>query len=354
MDGTAAAGTAAQFTRGDHVHPTDTSRAPLASPTFTGTPAAPTVTPATDSTTKLATTAFVQSAITATAYTAGNGINIASHVISAVGVAGFISVGVPGITIDPAYVGQTSITTLGTIATGTWNGTTIGVAKGGTGAVSLTAHGLLIGEGTAAVAATAVGSSNQILIGQSGADPIWATTLPGAALPAYTGDVTSPAGGTVNTLVNIPNATTAAGAILFSNIAAPATPAAGKVQLYTDSTNNILAAKNSAGTVSSTVVPSTAPSNQFATGLSVSGVLAYAQPSVGNLSGLPVTVSQGGTGAITLTGYVKGAGTSALTAVGSIPNTDITGLGTMATQNASAVAITGGTIDGIVFDGGTF
>jgi hypothetical protein len=173
-------------------------------------------------------------------------------------------------------------------------------------------------------------------------------------LPAYTGDVTSPAGGTVNTLVNIPNATTAAGAILFSNIAAPATPAAGKVQLYTDSTNNILAAKNSAGTVSSTVVPSTAPSNQFATGLSVSGVLAYAQPSVGNLSGLPVTVSQGGTGAITLTGYVKGAGTSALTAVGSIPNTDITGLGTMATQNASAVAITGGTIDGIVFDGGTF
>lgn len=35
----------------------------LASPTFTGTPAAPTVTPSTDSTTKLATTAFVQAAI---------------------------------------------------------------------------------------------------------------------------------------------------------------------------------------------------------------------------------------------------------------------------------------------------
>ncbi len=30
------------------------------------------------------------------------------------------------------------------------------------------------------------------------------------------------------------------------------------------------------------------------------------------------------------------------------------GLGTMATQNANAVAITGGTIDGVTFDGGTF
>ena len=30
------------------------------------------------------------------------------------------------------------------------------------------------------------------------------------------------------------------------------------------------------------------------------------------------------------------------------------GLGTMATQAASSVAVTGGTIDGITFDGGTF
>lgn len=36
MDGAAAPGVAVGFARGDHVHPTDTSRAPLASPTFTG------------------------------------------------------------------------------------------------------------------------------------------------------------------------------------------------------------------------------------------------------------------------------------------------------------------------------
>jgi hypothetical protein len=59
-----------------------------------------------------------------------------------------------------------------------------------------------------------------------------------------------------------------------------------------------------------------------------------------------VSVSQGGTGSSSLTGYVKGAGTSALTAVSQIPYTDVSGLGTMATQNAGSLDITGGTING--------
>ena len=68
----------------------------------------------------------------------------------------------------------------------------------------------------------------------------------------------------------------------------------------------------------------------------------------GTIAGLsaPIAVASGGSGAITLTGYVKGNGTSAMTASATIPNTDITGLGTMSTQNASTVAITGGTIAG--------
>jgi hypothetical protein len=68
----------------------------------------------------------------------------------------------------------------------------------------------------------------------------------------------------------------------------------------------------------------------------------------GTISGLsaPIAVASGGTGAATLTGYVKGTGTSALTASSTIPNTDITGLGTMSTQSASFVAISGGAING--------
>lgn len=58
IDGSAAVGTSTRFARGDHVHPTDTTRAPLASPTFTGVPAAPTAAVDTN-TTQLATTAMV-------------------------------------------------------------------------------------------------------------------------------------------------------------------------------------------------------------------------------------------------------------------------------------------------------
>jgi hypothetical protein len=63
MDGIATAGVLQKLSRGDHVHPTDTSRAPLNSPAFTGVPTAPTVASMIDATTKLATTAFVQNAI---------------------------------------------------------------------------------------------------------------------------------------------------------------------------------------------------------------------------------------------------------------------------------------------------
>ncbi|WP_207262679.1 phage tail protein [Pseudomonas sp. GW101-3H06] len=59
MDGAAAVGTGSKLAREDHRHPTDTSRAPLASPALTGTPTAPT--PGRfDVTTKLATMAAVQ------------------------------------------------------------------------------------------------------------------------------------------------------------------------------------------------------------------------------------------------------------------------------------------------------
>ena len=66
VDGTAAVGTSLRYARQDHVHPTDTSRAALASPTFTGTPAAPTAAADTN-TTQLATTAFVVGQASSTA-----------------------------------------------------------------------------------------------------------------------------------------------------------------------------------------------------------------------------------------------------------------------------------------------
>lgn len=69
-------------------------------------------------------------------YLAGNGLNLTGNTLSAVGTANRISVSGTGIDIASNYVGQTSITTLGTIGTGTWQGTAIGVAYGGTGATT--------------------------------------------------------------------------------------------------------------------------------------------------------------------------------------------------------------------------
>jgi hypothetical protein len=63
-------------------------------------------------------------------------------------------------------------------------------------------------------------------------------------------------------------------------------------------------------------------------------------------SGTALPVANGGSGAVTLTGYVKGTGTTAFTAASTIPSTDITGLGTISTQNSNSVTITGGTING--------
>jgi hypothetical protein len=67
-----------------------------------------------------------------------------------------------------------SLTTVGAISSGTWGGTTVAVNKGGTGATSLTNHGVLLGSGTGAVTVTSALGDGEILIGDGAGDP---TTL---------------------------------------------------------------------------------------------------------------------------------------------------------------------------------
>ena len=168
----------------------------------------------------------------------------------------------------------TGITGVGTLTAGTWNGTAIGTAYGGTGLTATPTNGqLAIGNGTGYTLANLTAGTN----------------------------------------VSISNT---AGGITIS-----ATPAAG-------------------GTVTS--VNMTVPAFLSVSGnpITSSGTLAV------TLSGTALPVANGGTGATTLSGYLFGNGTSAVTASTTIPSTAITGLGTMSTQNANAVAITGGTING--------
>jgi hypothetical protein len=100
-----------------------------------------------------------------------------------------------------------------------------------------------------------------------------------------------------------------------------------------------IAATGGGGTVSSVDVSGGTTGLSFSGGpITTSGTITAA----GTLN-----VANGGTGAVSLTGYVKGNGTSAMSASASIPNTDVSGLGTMSTQSAGSVAITGGSIDGV-------
>ena len=102
-----------------------------------------------------------------------------------------------------------SLTSVGTIGTGTWQGTvidseyggtgqdfsassgaisvssgtfsagTLSVGNGGTGATTLTDGGILLGSGTAAITATAQPTDGQLLIGSTGSDPTLATLTAG-------------------------------------------------------------------------------------------------------------------------------------------------------------------------------
>ena len=91
---------------------------------------------------------------------AGNGLTKTGNTIDAVGTADKITVSSNAITIASSYVGQNTITTLGTIATGVWNGTDIGVAHGGTGLSAIAKGSVLVANSANTLSALDGGGSN--------------------------------------------------------------------------------------------------------------------------------------------------------------------------------------------------
>jgi hypothetical protein len=67
-------------------------------------------------------------------YTAGDGLQLISNAFSVKLNGTTLDASSSGLRISTTYPGQTSITTLGTIGTGVWEGSDVGVAHGGTGA----------------------------------------------------------------------------------------------------------------------------------------------------------------------------------------------------------------------------
>lgn len=96
---------------------------------------------------------------------AGAGLTKTGNTIDVVGTTNRISVAADSIDISSSYVGQTSITTLGTVGTGTWQGSIVGVTYGGTGIANPTLNNLLVGNGSSAmtqIVATATAGTNYV------------------------------------------------------------------------------------------------------------------------------------------------------------------------------------------------
>lgn len=148
-------------------------------------------------------------------------------------------------------------------------------------------------------------------------DGVWAT-------PAGAGDVAGPASATDNAIVRFDGTT----GKLIQNSAAT----------IADTTGDITAGKFNGVTISGTGTVSGS-----ASGTNTGDVTLAGTPTYLTIAGQTITrglitlssdvtgilpVANGGTGATTLTGYVKGSGTTALTASSTIPVADVSGLGT--------------------------
>lgn len=152
--------------------------------------------------------------------TAGAGLTKTGNTIDAVGTENRITVNSDSIDIASTYVGQTSINTLGTITTGTWDATTVAVTAGGTGQESFTDNGVIYGNGTGALDVTAAPTQYQVLRGNaSGVPEFGQITLSASA--AVTGQLPIANGGTNASTESGARTNLAAGGVQGSGVSTP-------------------------------------------------------------------------------------------------------------------------------------
>lgn len=95
------------------------------------------------------------------------------------------------------WTGSNKITTVGTISTGTWQGTAIGVGYGGTGKASWTQWGVLYASASNTLTNTAAGAANTALMGKGSTAPAFVSVSPSISIT----DGTSSAAPKVNLTV---------------------------------------------------------------------------------------------------------------------------------------------------------
>jgi len=236
----------------------------------------------------------------------------------------------------PAFlsVSGSPITTSGTLAL-TYSGTALPVANGGTGVTTSSgANSVVLRDSNVNINANAF-NDGYTNIAASGTQIV----LTAASVRRYT--ITGSGGQTIK----LPDATTLSNGEIFefdnnqssgaitvnnnSNTLIVSVPSGGLVRV------NLLSNATAAGSWDR---HDYAPANvSWSTNtFDYAGSITSA-----TWNGSTIQVNRGGTGATTLTGYVKGSGTSALTAASTIPTTDLSGTITNAQLANSAITING-------------
>lgn len=115
--------------------------------------------------------------------TAGDGLTKTGNTINAVGTADRITVSSDAIDIASTYAGQATITTVGTIGTGAWQGTAVGVGYGGTGLTAAAKGSVLVANDANTLSALDGGGSvDGILLYTASSDTIaWASSIDGGS-----------------------------------------------------------------------------------------------------------------------------------------------------------------------------
>jgi hypothetical protein len=260
---------------------------------------------------------------------AGAGLTKTGNTLDVVGTSNRITVNADSIDIASTYVGQSSITTLGTITSGTWNGSIVGPTYGGTGVNN--------GSNTITLGGNVVTANSFTTSGN------FALTLTTTAST----NVTLPTTGTLSTLAGtetLTNKTISTGSTWNGNVVGVAyggtglsSYAVGDLIYASGSTTLTKLAAVATGNVLISGGVTTAPSwGKVGLTTHVSGTLA-----VGN----------GGTGITTATtnGIIYGNGTSAfgVTAAGTWDATN--GVGQLLSINSSGVPTWTDIIDGGTF-----